>query len=118
VAHRAAAQVCVLPSLHENFGISVLDSVAAGVPIIVTPGVQLAPWVGRREAGVVAERSAGAVADAVGRVLDDAVLRERVARCGAAVVEADFAPRAVAPALRAMYDAVLAQGARMEQAKE
>jgi glycosyltransferase involved in cell wall biosynthesis len=118
VAHLAAAQVCVLPSLHENFGISVLDSVAAGVPIIVTPGVQLAPWVGRREAGVVAERSAGAVADAVGRVLDDAVLRERVARCGAAVVEADFAPRAVAPALRAMYDAVLAQGARMEQAKE
>ena len=42
VAHLAAAQVCVLPSLHENFGISVLDSVAAGVPIIVTPGVQLA----------------------------------------------------------------------------
>jgi glycosyltransferase involved in cell wall biosynthesis len=118
VAHLAAAQVCVLPSLHENFGISVLDSVAAGVPIIVTPGVQLAPWVGRREAGVVTERSAGAVADAVGRVLGDAALRERVARCGAAVVEADFAPRAVAPALRAMYDAVLAQGARMEQVAE
>jgi glycosyltransferase involved in cell wall biosynthesis len=106
-AHLAAAQVCVLPSLHENFGISVLDSVAAGVPIVATPGVQLASWIVRRETGLVAERSAVAVADAVGRALDDAGLRERVARCGAALVETDFAPRAVAPALRAMYDAAL-----------
>ena len=64
VAALAAASVCVLPSLHENFGISVLDSVAAGVPIVVTPGVQLAPWVMRREAGFIAERTAAAVADA------------------------------------------------------
>jgi glycosyltransferase involved in cell wall biosynthesis len=117
-AHLAAAQVCVLPSLHENFGISVLDSVAAGVPIVVTPGVQLAPWVGRRDAGLVAERSAAAVADAVGRALDDVGLRERVARCGAALVEADFAPRAVAPALRAMYDAALVQSGRSGRAPE
>ena len=112
----AAASVSVLPSLHENFGISVLDSVAAGVPIVVTPGVQLAPWVVRREAGLIAERTASAVADAVGRALDDAGLRERVARCGAALVEADFAPRTIAPALRAMYDAALAHDSRTERA--
>jgi glycosyltransferase involved in cell wall biosynthesis len=112
----AAASVCVLPSLHENFGISVLDSVAAGVPIVVTPGVQLAPWVVKREAGFIAERTASAVAEAVGRALDDAGLRERVARCGPALVDADFAPRTIAPALRAMYEAVLAHGSRPEQA--
>ncbi len=116
VASLATASVCVLPSLHENFGISVLDSVAAGVPIVVTPGVQLAPWVARREAGLIAERTASAVADALGRVIDDADLRERVARCGAAVVDADFAPHTIAPALRAMYDAALAYDGRPEHA--
>jgi glycosyltransferase involved in cell wall biosynthesis len=116
IAALAAASVCVLPSLHENFGISVLDSVAAGVPIVVTPGVQLAPWVVRRETGFMAERTASAVADAVGRALEDAALRERVARCGAAVVDADFAPRTIAPALRAMYEAALAHESRPEQA--
>jgi glycosyltransferase involved in cell wall biosynthesis len=104
----AAAHVCVLPSLHENFGISVLDAVAAGVAIIVTPGVQLAPWIARREVGLVTERTASAVAATVARALGDALLRERVARCGAAAVNADFAPEAVAPALQAMYAAALA----------
>jgi glycosyltransferase involved in cell wall biosynthesis len=115
MASLAAASVCVLPSLHENFGISVLDSVAAGVPIVVTPGVQLAPWVARREAGLIAERTASAIADAVGEALGDAALRERVARCGAALVDADFAPRTIAPALRAMYDAALAHDRRTER---
>jgi glycosyltransferase involved in cell wall biosynthesis len=104
----ASAGVCVLPSRHENFGISVLDAVAAGVPIVVTPGVQLAPWIEAHAMGLVADRSASAVADAVGRALNDADLRSRVERCGAAAVEADFAPQAVAPALRAMYDAAAA----------
>jgi glycosyltransferase involved in cell wall biosynthesis len=103
----AAAGVCVLPSLHENFGIAALDAVAAGVAIIVTPGVQLAPWIAGREVGLVTERSAAAVAAAVSRALGDAALRERVARCGAAAVDADFAPAAVAPALQAMYAAAL-----------
>ncbi len=115
MASLAAASVCVLPSLHENFGISVLDSVAAGVPIVVTPGVQLAPWVARREAGLIAERTASAIADAVGGALGDAALRERVARCGAALVDADFAPRTIAPTLRAMYDAAVANDRRTER---
>jgi glycosyltransferase involved in cell wall biosynthesis len=106
----AAARVCVLPSLHENFGIVVLDAVAAGVPIIVTHGVQLAPWVARRDVGLVIERSVAGVAEAVGRALADASLHDRVAHCGAAAVAADFAPAAIAPALRTMYDAALARG--------
>ena len=52
----------------------------------------------------------------VANALDDASLRERVARCGAAVVDADFAPRTIAPALLAMYEAALAHGSRPERA--
>jgi hypothetical protein len=59
---------------------------------------------------LVIERSVAGVAEAVGRALADASLRDRVARCGAAAVAADFAPAAIAPALRTMYDAALARG--------
>lgn len=104
----ASAGVCVLPSRHENFGIAVLDAVAAGVPMVVTPGVQLAPWVTGREMGLVTDRTPSSIAEAVVRLLDDGSLRQRVERCGAAVVNAEFAPRAVAPALKAMYDAARA----------
>ena len=50
--HLGDASVLVLPSQHENFGIAVLDAVAAGVPVVVTPGVQLAPWVLEQRSGV------------------------------------------------------------------
>jgi len=53
----AAAGVCVLPSLHENFGIAALAAVARGGDPSWTPGVQLAPVDrGAREVGLVTER--------------------------------------------------------------
>jgi glycosyltransferase involved in cell wall biosynthesis len=107
----ATAAACALPSRHENFGIAMLDAVAAGVPTVVTPGVQLAPWIEAQGVGVVSDRSTEAVALALVRVLNDAPLRARVRACGAASVARDFGPAAVAPALRAMYDAALNAGA-------
>jgi glycosyltransferase involved in cell wall biosynthesis len=41
----AAAAVFALPSEHENFGIAVLESLAAGTPVLVSPHVDLAPAV-------------------------------------------------------------------------
>jgi glycosyltransferase involved in cell wall biosynthesis len=101
------ASVLVLASQHENFGIAVLDAVAAGVPVVVTPGVQLAPWVVEQDVG----RSTDATADAVGRtiveILEDDAFRGRVAAIGRETVARSFAPTAVAPALQAMYRGAL-----------
>jgi len=43
------ASLFALPSSQENFGLSVVEAMAAGVPVIVGAGVNLAPDV--REAG-------------------------------------------------------------------
>jgi glycosyltransferase involved in cell wall biosynthesis len=99
----ANADVFVLPSHNENFGIAVLEAIAAGVPVVVSPGVQLAPWVAERRLGLVADRDPAALADAILAVLGDAELRSRVARSGAEAVVADFGMPRVAPALLAMY---------------
>jgi glycosyltransferase involved in cell wall biosynthesis len=109
-ARLASASAWVLPSRHENFGIAVLEAVAAGVPVVVAPGVQLAPWVASKGLGVVADRTPASVAAAVLRVLDDAAMRTRARTDGATLAVQEFGPVAVAPKLRAMYEAAVAVG--------
>jgi glycosyltransferase involved in cell wall biosynthesis len=105
----ATADVFVLPSHHENFGVAVLEAVAAGVPVVVSPGVQLAPWIADRGLGLVTERDPEALTDAILQVLGDAPLRERVARNGAEAVAADFGVARVAPALLDMYQSAISR---------
>ena len=105
----SAADVFVLPSHNENFGIAVLEAIAAGVPVVVSPGVQLAPWVAERQFGVVADRTPSAVAGAILQVLGDAELRSRVARSGAEAVQRDFGIPRVGPALLDMYRSAISR---------
>jgi glycosyltransferase involved in cell wall biosynthesis len=101
----AAADLFVLPSFNENFGIAVLEAVASGLPVVVSPGVQLAPWVESLDVGRIAPRRAEPFAQAIDATLGDAAQRARVARCGAQFVDDDFGSARVAPALLDMYAA-------------
>jgi len=76
---------------------------------VVTPGVQLAPWVAAHEVGRVVGRTADAVGQGIVGVLSDCSLRSRVALTGRETVARAFAPGVVAPALAAMYAGALAR---------
>lgn len=78
-AHYAAADVFVLPSLYEGYGMVVAEAIAHGLPVISTDGGALAhtlpPQAGLQvPAGVVPALQA-----ALERLLVDAALRERFA---------------------------------------
>ena len=105
----ADADVFVLPSHNENFGIAVLEAIAAGVPVVISPGVQLASWVTDQRLGVVADRDPAALAQAILGVLGDGELRSRVARSGAEAVARDFGIPRVAPALLDMYHSAISR---------
>jgi glycosyltransferase involved in cell wall biosynthesis len=99
----SAAAVFALPSFHENFGIAVLEALAAGLPAVITPEVQLSEFVSEHSLGVVSEPSAPAFANAIVRSLTDHALRERCGAEGPQLVARYFSPGAVGDALLQMY---------------
>jgi glycosyltransferase involved in cell wall biosynthesis len=99
------AAVFALASQQENFGISVAESLAAGVPALVTPGVNLAPDIARTSAGWVVDAVPDALAAALAAVMADAP--DRAYRGGQARQLAEgFRWPVVARELSAMYDEV------------
>lgn len=63
----AASDLFVLPSHQENFGIALVESLAAGVPVCTTTGVNIHPMVTRYGAGFVCRDDAGEVAACLAR---------------------------------------------------
>jgi glycosyltransferase involved in cell wall biosynthesis len=107
-----SASAVVLPSFHENFGMVVLEAVAAGAPVIVSPDVQLAPFVRDSGLGIVANPERATLAAAITATLGDAELKERVRRTGRATVAKSFSPEVVGRLLLDMYHGALDQAGR------
>lgn len=108
VARLAHASVAVLPSLQENFGISVVEAMAAGVPVVITADLDLAADVRDAGAGWVVERSPEAVAAALAEALRNRPMRDL--RAGNARRFAmRYTWKTIADRLAASYSAVVAE---------
>ncbi|GGW44143.1 glycosyl transferase family 1 [Streptomyces lucensis JCM 4490] len=101
-AYRTAA-VHVLASENEPFGMTVIEALAAGTPVVCTDTCGIAGELARRGAALVTDGSPEAMADAVRRLLGDPVLCARMARAGRRAVEDVFSIDAVADRLEEIY---------------
>jgi L-malate glycosyltransferase len=80
-AYFSAADVYVSTSIHEGFGVPLIEAFRAGVPVVAAAAGAVAETIG--DAGLVLERSDPTlVAAAVERVLHDEVLRGRLRMAG------------------------------------
>ncbi len=74
----AGADVFVMPSLYEGYGMALAEAMARGLPIICTTGGAAATTAPDAAAIKVAPGDVRALSNAVGRVLGDAGLRRRM----------------------------------------
>ena len=93
----------VLPSFAENFAIAVAEAMAARLPVIITPEVQIAPEVSAANAGLVVEGEVKTVANAIATLLTSPQLREELGNNGNKLVETRYSWDAIARELISVY---------------
>ena len=97
------ASVFVLPSHSENFGIAVLEAMAAGCPVIVSAEVGLADTVRKAGAGLVSPTDPEGLARSITALLADPELRLRMGAAGRAEATGRFGWQAIAAQMMEVY---------------
>lgn len=103
----AAADVFVLPSFSENFGIAAAEALAAGLPCVLGQGVAIAKDVVQAGAGVAVGTDAPDIARALRLIMSDpqalASMSERARR----LARERFSIQAMGASLKQLYTAIL-----------
>ncbi|MEJ7783660.1 MAG: glycosyltransferase [Solirubrobacteraceae bacterium] len=98
----AAATIWALSSYTENFGVAVIEALAAGLPTVISTEVNLAAAIEENDAGIVAPISPKDFGAALADLLQDENRRAELSVRARAFAERYDWPR-VAPMLEAMY---------------
>jgi glycosyltransferase involved in cell wall biosynthesis len=111
----AASTVSVLPSLSEGLSNTVLESMAAGVPVVTTRVGGTPEAVTDGETGLlVVPKDPGALARAIGRVLDDPALARSLGENARRRIERHFSLEGMARTTGDLYRSLLMGGPRAE----
>jgi glycosyltransferase involved in cell wall biosynthesis len=106
LAALAAATVWVLPSATENFGVAAVEALAAGVPVIVSPGVNISGELRELGACIVCEPEPDALATEISALLEHPDRRFALATAGRRAARR-FSPETVAAQMTDLYESVL-----------
>jgi glycosyltransferase involved in cell wall biosynthesis len=104
----SAAQVFVLPSFQENFGIAIAEAMAASCPVIISDHLDLADDIVSADAGVGSATDVGAMAAALQRLIADEALCRRMGKNGRALVLRRFTWPPIAAAMGDAYAQLIA----------
>ncbi len=103
-----AADILVAPSLHEGFGLTLLEAMATGTPV-VTSDVSAMPEVAGDAAALVDPTDVGAIASAIHRLYNDDCYREELIQKGLKRAQ-QFTWKATAERVAQVYETLLAKG--------
>jgi len=112
----AKAAGLVLPSISENFANVVVEAMAVGCPVIVSPGVGLAGTVLATGSGFVVKREGGEFAAAMNRLLHEGGIRAAMGEAGRRAARDRFTWGGVAAAMVDAYRSVVESGCSQTEA--
>jgi glycosyltransferase involved in cell wall biosynthesis len=94
-------------SYAENFGVAVAEAMAAGLPVIVTPDVQISPEVATEQAGLVVEGNVDALSAAIARLVASPEERRQLGENGQRLVKHCYSWKVIAQNLAEVYMEIL-----------
>ncbi len=113
----AAADVCVIPSYYEPFGLVAIEAMGCGVPVVASNVGGLKFTIIPEETGLLVEpRNVQAFAEAIGRILADELWVRKMRKQASANVSQRFSWAGVTIQLSELYRHVLARSLMREQA--
>jgi glycosyltransferase involved in cell wall biosynthesis len=102
----AAADLFVLPSLSENFGIAAVEALRAGLPCVLGRGVAIAAEVESSGAGVSVNQDAESIARGIDILIRDAKLRRSMGERGPKLAEKAYSQSAMTERLIGLYQTI------------
>ena len=101
------ADLFALTSYSENFGISVLESLAAGTPVIITPGVALSDIVDQQQIGSVAELDVNEISAAIQHFLDNPQEAKKMGDCARQFILDNYTWDKIALKMVSVYEDII-----------
>ncbi|MCZ6675188.1 MAG: glycosyltransferase [Verrucomicrobia bacterium] len=102
------AELFILPSYSENFGMSVLEAMFMGCPVVVTPEVGLAEAIAESKAGLVVAGDPTSLSREIGKLLGDADRRQEMGANGRRLASTRYSWRRVAGQMVDKYETIVA----------
>ncbi len=101
------AELFILPSYSENFGISALEAMFMGCPVVVTPEVGLAEAIAESDAGLVVAGDPNSLGRAIRKLLSDPDRRQKMGTNGRRLASTRYTWKRVAGQMAREYETII-----------
>jgi glycosyltransferase involved in cell wall biosynthesis len=101
------ADIFALLSYSENFGIAVAEALAASLPVVITPGIQIASDVAAAQAGLIVTGELESAISAIQQLLNSSQLRHQLGKNGQLLAQSSYYWPAIAIKLAQAYSSIL-----------